>query len=586
MKKRLVALVALAAMVLSMLPVAAFGATANDINISVFSFNNDVEQNENVLIAVKGDDVEKGMRVVCYLKGIATPFYNGIIESNDEDIIYVPKKNIPNIDDQSKKNVLTVNVTNDNGSTVYKSATFTQDYVSVMPTAMNVSIDAKGGVTNRSMTFTFNEGYVADDSDRIKLESFNANGTSIKTQYEYVKGLTLHEDGTLSMREKIETFGTNAVKVRATFQRDGEDVSKLSQTLNLDSPYGELDKLELDFGTTTIEQGATLTGKLYYVNTDGKRYDITDEADSFNVTATDSGVLTSSQTPSTPTVTVADNAKVGAKITMLAFYYGTPVNASLTVVSDTVDGKVKMSKTSFDAGTGKDQLGMEFTLLDSKGNTKKLDFFPTNVQILWVESSNSSAKLNVIQTDQGSNLQREGILRAALQCDTPCTGKFELVLTDNNGHAYRAVSDTFTFTDPNTKPDGASEVTVTIGSKTMEVDGKDVAIIAPPIIDKDRTYVPLRAISQAFGGTVDYKDDGTNKTITIDRGNTHITMTPYRLAYTINGQQKQMDVAPYISTAYSSTMVPVRFIADAFGFDIDVDYNADDTTRAVTFTAK
>ena len=47
-----------------------------------------------------------------------------------------------------------------------------------------------------------------------------------------------------------------------------------------------------------------------------------------------------------------------------------------------------------------------------------------------------------------------------------------------------------------------------------------------------------------------------------------------------------MDVAPYISTAYASTMVPVRFIADAFGFDSIPEYNADNTTRAVTFTVK
>ena len=63
-------------------------------------------------------------------------------------------------------------------------------------------------------------------------------------------------------------------------------------------------------------------------------------------------------------------------------------------------------------------------------------------------------------------------------------------------------------------------------------------------------------------------------------------MTPYKLAYTLNGQEKMMDVAPYISTAYASTMVPVRFIADAFGFDSIPEYNADNTTRAVTFTVK
>lgn len=580
MKKRLVALVAMVAMMISMLPVAAFGADY-DIDISVVSFNNNVEQNENVLIILQGDDVDAGMRVVCYLSGVAEPFYTGLIDDNGEDIIYVPKKNIPNIDDQTKKNQLTVNVTNANGSTVYASKTVTQDYVATMPTSMGVSIDAKGGVSDRSMTFTFNEGYVADADDRIALESLNTSGATIKTQYVSVSGLTLHDDGTLSMREDDLAFGSNAVKVRATFQRDRAAVSGLSQTLALESPYGEFAKLELDFGSTVIEQGATLTGKLYYVNTDGKRYDITDEADSYNVTATASGVLESSQTPSTPTVTVADNAQVGAKVSMIAFYYGQPVNASLTVIDDTASGKVKMNKTSFDADT---ENGLEFTLLDDKGNTKKLDFFPSNIQIRWVDSSDSSATMIVKQTDQGSLLQSQGIIRAALLCDKPCSGKFELTFSDSKGNVYQAVSDTFTFTDPNTAPEGAGKVTVTIGSKTMNVDGKDSEILAPPIIDNARTYVPLRALTEAFGAKVDY--NGTTQRITIDRDDTHIVMTPYRLAYTINDQEYSMDVAPYISSAYSSTMVPVRFIADALGFGVAVDYNADGTTRAVTFTAK
>ena len=45
MKKRLVAIVALAAMLLSLLPAAAFAAdTSKDINITVASFNNNIER--------------------------------------------------------------------------------------------------------------------------------------------------------------------------------------------------------------------------------------------------------------------------------------------------------------------------------------------------------------------------------------------------------------------------------------------------------------------------------------------------------------------------------------------------------------
>ena len=316
------------------------------------------------------------------------------------------------------------------------------------------------------------------------------------------------------------------------------------------------------------------------MNTDGKRTDITDEVEGYFFSCDDNSVIASSNT-TTGELTIADNAKLGSVIKANAFYNGKTITTSLTVVSDADPGDVKMNRTSYNAG---EELGLEFTLLDDKGQTKKLDFFPSNIDIRWIDSSVSDPGFRVNLTDHGASITTKGKLLTSITCDKPCTGKFEITFTDDKGHAYQVVSDTFTFKDPDAEPEGAEKVVVTIGSTTMQVDGKNKTIIAPPIIDNGRTYVPLRAISEAFGATVDWKQ-ATNL-ITIDRGDTHIVMTPYKLAYTLNGQEKMMDVAPYISTAYASTMVPVRFIADAFGFDSIPEYNADNTTRAVTFTVK
>ena len=64
MKKRLIALVALAAMVLSMLPVAAFAAEtttpADDIEIYVTGYNNNTT-GQDVSISITGDDLKNGM---------------------------------------------------------------------------------------------------------------------------------------------------------------------------------------------------------------------------------------------------------------------------------------------------------------------------------------------------------------------------------------------------------------------------------------------------------------------------------------------------------------------------------------------
>lgn len=55
--------------------------------------------------------------------------------------------------------------------------------------------------------------------------------------------------------------------------------------------------------------------------------------------------------------------------------------------------------------------------------------------------------------------------------------------------------------------DGKSTVELTIGSKTMLVNGKKVKLDAPAEIKDQRTFVPLRAIAEAFGKKVEYSND-------------------------------------------------------------------------------
>lgn len=58
-----------------------------------------------------------------------------------------------------------------------------------------------------------------------------------------------------------------------------------------------------------------------------------------------------------------------------------------------------------------------------------------------------------------------------------------------------------------TMTDGESKVELTIGSKTMLVNGKKVKLDAPAEIKDQRTFVPLRAIAEAFGKKVEYSND-------------------------------------------------------------------------------
>lgn len=579
MKKKLVALVALAAMVLSMLPVAAFAAEtttpADDIEIYVTGYNNNTT-GQDVSISITGDDLKNGMTVLWRVEGISEFTTLGdIYNPGGQNNYYLKRADIPELS-SGNKDKLTIAVV-DNELIRQAMESFEKEVVPVAPSSMKVTVDTKGGTSNRTFTVTFDDGYVMGANDQLAYEQFDKDGDPVpgtNTKYVDVTGV---KDGKFTF---TRSFDEDTASVKFTFERNDVADKNLTATVKLASPYGDLDYYDFTFDTgSLVERGQDVAGTVYYVNKEGKRHDITDEC-FFAVTPTN---LVETITDSSDCgFTVKKDAELNKVVTITALFNGNKIaSQSFTIVSDADPGDVKMNRTSYNAG---EELGLEFTLLDDKGQTKKLDFFPSNIDIRWIDSSVSDPGFRVNLTDHGASITTKGKLLTSITCDKPCTGKFEITFTDDKGHAYQVVSDTFTFKDPDAEPEGAKKVVVTIGSTTMQVDGKNKTIIAPPIVDNGRTYVPLRAISEAFGATVDWKQE-TNL-ITIDRGDTHIVMTPYKLAYTLNGQEKMMDVAPYISTAYASTMVPVRFIADAFGFDSIPEYNADNTTRAVTFTVK
>lgn len=579
MKKKLVALVALAAMVLSMLPVAAFAAEtttpADDIEIYVTGYNNNTT-GQDVSISITGDDLKNGMTVLWRVEGISEFTTLGdIYNPGGQNNYYLKRADIPELS-SGNKDKLTIAIV-DNELIRQAMESFEKEVVPVAPSSMKVTVDTKGGTSNRTFTVTFDDGYVMGANDQLAYEQFDKDGDPVpgtNTKYVDVTGV---KDGKFTF---TRSFDEDTASVKFTFERNDVADKNLTATVKLASPYGDLDYYDFTFDTgSLVERGQDVAGTVYYVNKEGKRYDITDEC-LFAVTP--SNLVEAITDSSDCGFTVKEDAELNKVITITALFNGNKVaSQNFTIVEDAEPGDVKMNRTSYNAG---EETGIEFTLLDDKGQTKKLDFFPSNIDIRWIDSSVSDPGFRVNLTDHGASITTKGKLLTSITCDKPCTGKFEITFTDDKGHAYQVVSDTFTFKDPDAEPEGAEKVVVTIGSTTMQVDGKNKTIIAPPIIDNGRTYVPLRAISEAFGATVDWKQ-ATNL-ITIDRGDTHIVMTPYKLAYTLNGQEKMMDVAPYISTAYASTMVPVRFIADAFGFDSIPEYNADNTTRAVTFTVK
>ena len=86
-----------------------------------------------------------------------------------------------------------------------------------------------------------------------------------------------------------------------------------------------------------------------------------------------------------------------------------------------------------------------------------------------------------------------------------------------------------------------------------------------PVIRNDRTLVPIRAIIEAMGGTVDWTQE--TQTATLNYGEDEIQLVIGSETAYLNGEENTLDSAPVIIN--ERTMLPIRFIAESFKFDVD-----------------
>lgn len=61
-----------------------------------------------------------------------------------------------------------------------------------------------------------------------------------------------------------------------------------------------------------------------------------------------------------------------------------------------------------------------------------------------------------------------------------------------------------TITGKNLKTDENVTILITIGSATVKVNGKEIKLDSPAFIENDRTYTPIRFISENLGASVEW----------------------------------------------------------------------------------
>ena len=102
---------------------------------------------------------------------------------------------------------------------------------------------------------------------------------------------------------------------------------------------------------------------------------------------------------------------------------------------------------------------------------------------------------------------------------------------------------------------------------TVKLNDKEISFSVMPEIKEGRTMVPMRELFEMLGATVNW--DGETRTVTANKGRSSVRLQIDSLTINMNGEEKQMEAAPYIING--RTMVPLRFASEALGIRVGWD---------------
>lgn len=114
----------------------------------------------------------------------------------------------------------------------------------------------------------------------------------------------------------------------------------------------------------------------------------------------------------------------------------------------------------------------------------------------------------------------------------------------------------------------------------VEFNGKYVLFDQDPIMENNTVLIPMRALFEAMGATVNW--DQKTKEATVAKGNTHITLTVGKKTADVNGKEISMQTPARMEGG--RTLIPVRLVAESLG--ASVSWDAKEKTVVITDPAK
>ncbi len=123
-----------------------------------------------------------------------------------------------------------------------------------------------------------------------------------------------------------------------------------------------------------------------------------------------------------------------------------------------------------------------------------------------------------------------------------------------------------------------STVKFIIGKTSFSIGGQDKTMDVAPFVSGDRSFVPIKYMGEALGADVSWGE--VTQTVTIKKDNTVVVVPLGKKVIVVNGVEIPMDVKAMVRN--DRTYLPAKYVAEAFGYTVDWD----EATKTVKISKK
>ena len=478
----------------------------------------------------------------------------------------------------------------------------TSDDINVYPADI-VATEDNAKVLNKD---TLNAEATAYLSDAVQFQITDNNGTVLEGE-DAIDGEPATEGAAdyVKLLDKPEKFDAdNASKFALAWDSD-EEVYTLSYTgknlvdgeytvrvaleetgeyadvtFTVDT-YGKTQSIKIDTDEEVV-LGQPVTGKVVEVDENGLEKPMKNTDYSLSITGkalNDEKVSWSEEDTKFSKGTIADRFNLldiaGTQISIIAVSekYGM-ATADVTAVAQASTASLSFDSTN---GVADKNNTVNVSVVDEDGNV--MDKVSGKVYAYVADQSNEDAKVEVDVMNSDDKASK-GKARISIYSNLETTVDVVVAIQANDNDGSAIYADTLEYTIGEEDINADTIVAMTIGSSDIIVNNDIVSGDAAPFVDSNwRTMVPVRALSEAFGGSAEW--DGDARTVTVVNGDTTIVFNADSDKYTVNGEEKTMDTN--LTIVDGRTYVPVRFVADELGYQITVLKDAQGLTAGVVF---